>query len=53
MRRRSEPHTFGQRLEAQKQRLEREIAMLPVGQNATAWLRDSNSFRLPPRCTTS
>jgi predicted RNase H-like nuclease (RuvC/YqgF family) len=29
MRRRSEPHTFGQRLAAQRQRLERELASLP------------------------
>ncbi|QFI72122.1 hypothetical protein F8237_06815 [Bradyrhizobium betae] len=31
MRRRSEPHTFEQRLEAQRLRLERELASLPVG----------------------
>jgi hypothetical protein len=31
MRRRSEPHTFGQRLAAQRQRLERELASLPEG----------------------
>ena len=32
MRRHSEPHTFEQRLEAQKQRLKQEIARLPDGQ---------------------
>jgi hypothetical protein len=31
MRRRSEPHTFEQRLEAQKLRLEHEMARLPRG----------------------
>ena len=31
MRRRSEPHTFEQRLDAQRQRLEHELASLPVG----------------------
>ncbi|MBR1179402.1 hypothetical protein JQ617_35935 [Bradyrhizobium sp. KB893862 SZCCT0404] len=31
MRRRSEPHTFEQRLDAQRLRLERELASLPVG----------------------
>ncbi|KYH00959.1 hypothetical protein SE91_22695 [Bradyrhizobium sp. DOA1] len=32
MRRRSEPHTFEQRLDAQRQRLQHEIARLPDGQ---------------------
>ena len=32
MRRRSEPHTFEQRLEAQRLRLERELAKTPEGQ---------------------
>jgi len=31
MRRRSEPHTFEQRLKAQKQRLEHELSGLPAG----------------------
>jgi len=31
MRRRSEPHTFEQRLDEQRRRLERELASLPVG----------------------
>ncbi|TWA94576.1 hypothetical protein [Bradyrhizobium stylosanthis] len=31
MRRRSEPHTFEQRLDAQRLRLEHELANLPVG----------------------
>jgi hypothetical protein len=31
MRRRSEPHTFEQRLEAQRLRLEHEMASLPEG----------------------
>lgn len=31
MRRRSEPHTFEQRLDAQRLRLERELASLPHG----------------------
>ncbi|HEV2159258.1 hypothetical protein [Bradyrhizobium sp.] len=31
MRRRSEPHTFEQRLGAQRLRLEQELASLPVG----------------------
>ena len=31
MRRRSEPHTFEQRLNAQRLRLEQELARLPVG----------------------
>ncbi len=31
MRKRSEPHTFEQRLTAQKQRLEHELASLPDG----------------------
>lgn len=31
MRRRSEPHTFEQRLDAQRLRLEQELASLPVG----------------------
>ncbi|MHC2621461.1 hypothetical protein ACVIW2_003493 [Bradyrhizobium huanghuaihaiense] len=31
MRRRSEPHTFEQRLDAQRRRLEHELASLPVG----------------------
>jgi len=31
MRRRSEPHTFEQRLDAQRLRLEHELASLPVG----------------------
>lgn len=41
MRRRSEPHTFEQRLDAQRQRLEHEIAGLPDGQQ-----RDSVVARL-------
>lgn len=32
MRKRSEPHTFPQRLEEQRLRLERELANLPDGQ---------------------
>ena len=36
MRRRSEPHTFEQRLEAQRQRLERELASLPDGKQREA-----------------
>jgi hypothetical protein len=31
MRKRSEPHTFEQRLDAQRLRLEHELASLPVG----------------------
>ncbi len=31
MRRRSEPHTFEQRLDAQRRRLEHELASLPDG----------------------
>ena len=31
MRKRSEPHTFMERIEAQKRRLERELANLPLG----------------------
>ncbi|MDA9507923.1 hypothetical protein XI09_25460 [Bradyrhizobium sp. CCBAU 11386] len=31
MRRRSEPHTFEQRLDAQRLQLEHELASLPVG----------------------
>ena len=31
MRRRSEPHSFEQRLEAHRQKLERELASLPSG----------------------
>ena len=41
MRRRSEPHTFEQRLEAQKLRLERELASLPQGEQ-----RDAVSVRI-------
>ena len=41
MRRRSEPHTFGQRLDAQRRRLEREFARLPVGHQ-----RDSVAARI-------
>jgi hypothetical protein len=36
MRRRSEPHTFEQRLVAQKQRLEHELASLPDGSKRDA-----------------
>jgi hypothetical protein len=36
MRRRSEPHTFEQRLEAQKLRLERELSCLPHGSERDA-----------------
>ncbi|OAF02897.1 hypothetical protein AYJ54_25140 [Bradyrhizobium centrolobii] len=36
MRRRSEPHTFEQRLDAQKQRLERELVSLPHGKEREA-----------------
>lgn len=41
MRRRSEPHTFEQRLEAEKSRLEREMADLPHGKQ-----RDAISVRI-------
>jgi len=41
MRRRSEPHTFGQRLEQQRLRLEHELARLPDGQQ-----RDAVSVRI-------
>jgi hypothetical protein len=41
MRRRSEPHTFEQRLDAQRLRLERELSGLPVGVQ-----RDSVTARL-------
>lgn len=36
MRRRSEPHTFEQRLEAQRLRLEHELASLPQGKQRDA-----------------
>jgi hypothetical protein len=36
MRKRSEPHTFEQRLEAQRLRLERELAALPGGDEREA-----------------
>lgn len=36
MRRRSEPHTFEQRLEAQRSRLEHELASLPQGKQRDA-----------------
>lgn len=36
MRRRSEPHTFEQRLEAQRLRLEQELASLPDGSQRDA-----------------
>ena len=41
MRRRSEPHTFEQRLDAQRQRLEQELASLPDGER-----RDAVSVRI-------
>jgi hypothetical protein len=41
MRRRSEPHTFEQRLEAQRLRLEHELASLPEGKQ-----RDAVSLRI-------
>ncbi len=41
MRRRSEPHTFEQRLEAQRLRLEHERASLPEGKR-----RDAVSLRI-------
>jgi hypothetical protein len=41
MRRRSEPHTFEQRLDSQRLRLEQELAGLPVGA-----LRESVAARL-------
>jgi hypothetical protein len=41
MRRRSEPHTFEQRIAAQKLRLEQELAHLPAGA-----LRDSVAARI-------
>jgi hypothetical protein len=41
MRRRSEPHTFEQRLDAQRLRLERELASLPEGSQ-----RDAVSVRI-------
>ena len=41
MRRRSEPHTFEQRLEAQRLRLEQELSRLPDGHQ-----RDSVAARL-------
>ena len=36
MRRRSEPHTFEQRLDAQRLRLEHELASLPQGKQREA-----------------
>lgn len=36
MRRRSEPHTFEERLEAQRLRLERELSRLPDGSERDA-----------------
>ena len=36
MRKRSEPHTFEQRLEAQRLRLEHELASLPHGEQRDA-----------------
>jgi hypothetical protein len=39
MRKRSEPHTFEQRLEEQKLRLEREAAELPDGERRNAIAR--------------
>jgi len=41
MRRRSEPHTFEQRLDAQRLRLEHELASLPQGKQ-----RDAVSVRI-------
>ena len=41
MRRRSEPHTFEQRLDAQRLRLEHELAGLPQGKQ-----RDAVSVRI-------
>ncbi|MBR0721221.1 hypothetical protein [Bradyrhizobium manausense] len=41
MRKRSEPHTFEQRLDEQKLRLEHELARLPAGE-----LRDAVSVRI-------
>jgi hypothetical protein len=41
MRRRSEPHTFEQRLDAQRLRLEHELASLPSGE-----CRDAVAARL-------
>ncbi|WP_426610657.1 hypothetical protein [Bradyrhizobium sp. McL0616] len=41
MRRRSEPHTFEQRIEAQRLRLEYELASLPHGKQ-----RDAVSVRI-------
>ena len=41
MRRRSEPHTFEQRLDAQRLRLERELTSLPEGSQ-----RDAVSVRI-------
>ena len=41
MRRRSEPHTFEQRLDAQRLRLEQELASLPQGKQ-----RDAVSVRI-------
>ena len=41
MRRRSEPHTFEQRLDAQRLRLEHELAGLPQGKQ-----RDTVSVRI-------
>jgi len=38
MRRRSEPHTFEQRLEAEKLRLEHELSGLPDGQRRNSVL---------------
>lgn len=38
MRRRSEPHTFEQRLDAQKLRLEHELSSLPDGQKRNSVL---------------
>ncbi|MDH6259760.1 hypothetical protein [Bradyrhizobium sp. BR13661] len=48
MRRRSEPHTFEQRIDAQRQRLERELASLPDGTQ-----RDALSVRIEQLRTAS
>ena len=45
MRRRSEPHTFEQRLTAQKQRLEHELASLPDGRQREVVLARINQLQ--------
>ncbi len=53
MRRRSEPHTFEQRLKAEQLRLEHELSGLPMDSGAILSWRASISFRPLPRCMIS